>query len=196
MKLVLASQSSERLLLLKSIGVCPNNVISTDIDESPLTKELPIQLAQRLSKEKSNKALSLIEEGYIITADTVPALGRRAISKALTDDDVRFMLKLFSGRRHKVYTAIDIVKKRNGEIRRLSRIVTSIVKIKRLTEEEIEMYVSSGEGIGKAGGYAIKGLIQRFIEFLSGSTSNIGGIPLRETYNMLTSLGYFNGRTF
>ena len=196
MRLILASQSPERLNLLKSIDAIPEEIIVTDIDETPKKLETPKDLAIRLSYQKSLKALESVNNAYIITADTVAAVGRRILGKALLDEDVQLMLKMLSGRRHKVYTAVDIVKKQNDILIRRSKISCTTIKFKRLTQYEIESYIVSKEGIGKAGGYAIKGKIQSFIESINGSTSGVGGLPLNLVYNMLTSLGYFHGRTF
>ena len=189
--IILASSSKSRLDLLKTIGIIPSQIISPDIDETPLKKESPRNLAARLSQEKSKKIASNIENGYVIGADSVSARGSIILPKAQSDEDVRYCLKIFSGRRHNIYTGVTILKVENNHIiAKRDRIVNTIVKIKRLTETEIEAYVRSKEGLGKGGGICILGIAQVFVSFISGSHSNIIGLPLFETKNMLLSLGY------
>jgi septum formation protein len=189
--LILASSSPRRLELLSRIGIIPDQILPADIDETEQKQELPKDLVVRLAKAKAEKIASEVEKAYIIGADTVTAMGRRILPKALNDDDVRLCLKLLSGKRHQVYTAVTIIKKNILEITERHRLVKSIVRFKRLTLEEIELYVTSQEGINKAGGCSIQGLVESFIPFISGSHSNILGLPLFETRNMLLSLGFF-----
>jgi septum formation protein len=190
--LILASSSPRRLELLSRIGIIPNQILPADIDESEQKQELPRNLVSRLAKAKAEKIASEVDKAYIIGADTVTALGRRILPKALNDDDVRFCLNLLSGKRHQVYTGITIIKKNGSETLERNRLVQSIVRFKRITDQEIELYVQSKEGINKAGGCSIQGLVESFIPFISGSHSNILGLPLFETRNMLISLGFFN----
>ena len=189
--IILASSSESRLKLLKSIGIFPEKIIPADIDETPLKKEKPANLASRLAREKAWKVASSVRNGYIIAADSVSARGTIILPKAQTDEEVRYCLKIFSGRRHNVYTGVTIVKMLDGEIViQREKLVKTIVKIKRLTDAEIEAYVKSKEGIGKGGGLSISGIAQIFVSFVSNSYSNIIGLPLFETRNMLLSLGY------
>ncbi len=195
--LILASASPARLKLLEKIAIIPSAVIPADIDESEHRGELPRNIASRLSKSKAEKIASAIEDGYILAADSVAALGRRTLPKALDDDMVRYCLEKQSGRRHSLYTGICIIKKESGKITGKShKIVVSRIKFKLLTKQEIEHYVSLGEGINKAGGYTISGYAESFVEFLSGSHSNVIGLPLYETRMMLTGLGFFVGDHF
>jgi len=188
--LILASASPNRVELLASIAIVPDQIIPADIDETEKPKELPREVATRLACEKAMKVAFVVDEGYIIGADTVAAVGRRILPKALDGNMVRACLKMLSGRRHRLYTGVTVIKKRDGVLEQRHRIVQTIVKFKRLSDAEIEKYVASGEGLNKAGGYAIQGLIQAYIEYISGSFSNVVGLPLCEVSGMLTSVGY------
>lgn len=188
--LILASASPNRVELLARIQIIPDQIIPADIDETEYPKEIPRKVAERLAYAKAHKVASMIEEGYIIGADTVAAVGRRILPKALDDDMVRSCLTLLSGRRHRLYTGVTVIKKENGIIQERHRLVQTILKFKRLTDSEIELYIASKEGINKAGGYAIQGLVQAYIEYIGGSFSNVVGLPLCELRNMLISLGF------
>ena len=188
--LILASASPNRVELLSRIGIIPDKIITADIDETEHPRELPHQVAKRLAYSKAMKVASIVDSGYIIGADTVAAVGRRILPKALDDDMVRDCMKMLSGRRHKLYTGVTIIKKSEGLLIERHKIVQTVLKFKRMTDDEIELYVKSGEGLNKAGGYAIQGLIQACIEYIGGSFSNVVGLPLCELKNMLNSLGY------
>lgn len=189
-KIILASASPARKELIKKLYLTAE-IMPADIDETELPRELPCQLAQRLSIEKANKIADMINDDcYIIAADTVAAIGRRIMPKAENSTQIKECLELYSGRRHKVTTGICVIRKSgNSKILR-KKSVTTALKFKRLTKEEIDYYASLDEGVGKAGGYAIQGYIQAYIAFVSGSVSNVIGLPLLETKNALTSLGY------
>lgn len=189
--IILASSSEGRLLLLNKIGIYPDQILSPDIDETPLKKEKPRSLSIRLGRLKAEKIASMIDNGYVIGADSVSARGNIILPKAQTDEDVRYCLEIFSGRRHNTYTGVTILKIENGEIiDRREKIVKTIIKFKTLTKSEIQAYIDSKEGLGKGGGISISGVAQIFVTFISGSYSNIIGLPLFETRNMLLSLGY------
>jgi len=189
---ILASASPNRVELLSKIGIVPDHIIPADISEIERPKELPREVAKRLAYEKAMKVASSIQEGYIVGADTVAAVGRRILPKALDNEMVRFCLNMLSGKRHRLYTGVTIIKKSNGMFIERHRIVQTILKFKALTDDEIESYIKSGEGLDKAGGYAIQGLAQGYIEYIGGSFSNVVGLPLYEVRNMLLSLGYRN----
>lgn len=183
-RLVLASASPRRLDLLKQIGVTPDEIAASDVDETPLKGETPRALAQRLARAK---AVAVRRLGTIVlAADTVVALGRRVLPKAETEAQARACLDLLSGRAHRVFTAIALVTP-TGEIR--ERVVESRVYFKRLSHAEIDAYLKGGEWRGKAGGYAVQGLAGRFVAHVSGSYSAIIGLPLHETANLLESCG-------
>lgn len=179
---ILASSSPRRLQLLADIGVKPDKIVAAEIDETPRHAELPRQLAVRLANEKLMAVSAREAEGVILAADTVVACGRRVLPKAESADDVAECLRLLSGRRHHVYTAVAM---RTSQGKFLQRLCDSIVTFQRMTSADIAAYVASGEGIGKAGGYAIQGLAARHIRYLGGSYSNVVGLPLFEVAQML-----------
>lgn len=187
---VLASSSNSRILLLNQIGITPDLIISPDVDETPLKHELPKNLAERLAKKKCIAVAKKIDDGIIIAADTVACVGRRALEKSLSDEDVGNSLIFLSGRRHKVYTSVFGILKKNGNIiATKQKTGFSIIKLKRLSKDEIDEYVETGHGINTASGYKIElGYIEKFMEFISGSISNVKGLPLFETNNIVKYL--------
>ncbi len=182
--LILASASPRRLDLLKQIGVVPDNVVATDIDETPLKNELPQNLALRLAQQKAQAVTS---DGYILAADTVVACGRRILPKATTKQEAQACLELLSGRRHHVYGGIALLSP-DGKIRR--KLCDTVVQFKKLRREEIDLYIENGEWQGKAGGYAIQGFAACFIKFIRGSYSNVVGLSLYDTMALLNGAGY------
>ncbi|WP_367715911.1 Maf-like protein [Nitratireductor sp. GISD-1A_MAKvit] len=192
-KLVLASGSPRRVELLQQAGIEPDRLAPANIDETPLKSEHPRSLAKRLSLEKAEKAHArLTQDGdadgcYLLAADTVVAVGRRILPKAETAVEASNCLQLLSGRAHRVYTGLCLITP-SGKKRQ--RLVESRVRFKRLTHEELESYLASGEWRGKAGGYAIQGLAGTFVVKLAGSYSNVVGLPLYETVNLLVAEGY------
>jgi septum formation protein len=183
--LVLASASPRRLALLAQIGITPDRVISPDIDESPLRDELPRQHVRRLAHAK---ATAVAAPGcFVLAADTVVAAGRRILPKAEIEADARRCLTLLSGRRHRVMTAVVL---RAADGRQGERLVESVVGFSRLSERQIDSYLAGHEWHGKAGGYAIQGTAATFVRFLSGSYSNVVGLPLFETAQLLRGLGW------
>jgi septum formation protein len=185
MKLVLASASPRRSELLRQIGLVPDEILSPDIDETPLAGETPRQLALRLAVAKADAVAGT--EGFVLAADTVVAVGRRALPKAETEDEARACLGLLSGRAHRVLTGVGV---RAPDGRTSSRLSETRVHFKRLTNAEIEAYVARGEWRGKAGGYAIQGRAGAFVIALQGSYSGVVGLPLYETAMLLDGLGY------
>ena len=190
--IILASASPARIRLLKQIGITPDFIMPADIDETEEIGELPKHLAHRLSFKKAAFIASSVSEGIIIGADTIPVVGRRIMRKAGTAEDVRSSLKLMSNRRHSVYTGVCVIKKTSSETRKLIKVVKTTLKFKNLSEEEIEFYCASGEGIGKAGGCSLSGYAESFVIYIAGSYSNVIGLPLYETSSMLRSLGVNN----
>lgn len=172
---ILASASPRRLELLAQIGVVPHAVIPAELDESPFPHELPQQLAQRLAHAKAIAVAAKAPDAFILAADTVVACGRRILPKAETAAEVEACLKLLSGRRHRVYGGLCLIAP-GGKAR--TKLVNSVVKFRRLTAAEQANYVAGGEGVGKAGGYAIQGCAAAFVSFISGSYSNIVGLDL------------------
>ncbi len=184
-RLTLASASPRRLALLAQIGIVPDDIRPSDIDETPQRDELPRLYAQRLAREKA--AAVPLSGGFTLAADTVVALGRRILPKAAGAAEVAACLSRLSGRRHHVLTAIVLV---GPGGRRTERLVDSTVSFARLTPSQIAAYAACGEGEGKAGGYAIQGYAGAFVRFLSGSYSGVVGLPLFETAQLLRGQGW------
>jgi septum formation protein len=186
-RLVLASASPRRLDLLRQIGLAPDAVEAAEVDESPQKDETPRLLATRLAIAKAGKVASAHAGSYVLGADTVVALGRRVLPKAETPAEVRDCLQLLSGRAHRVLTAVCVI---GPDARRIHRLVETRLHMKRLTPAEIDGYLASGEGLGKAGGYGVQGRAGAFVIALQGSYSAVVGLPLYETVNLLSGLGY------
>lgn len=184
--LILASASPRRLELLRQVGITPGKVVPADIDETPLKNEVPTAYAKRIASAKALKVYELHKGDVILAADTVVGVGRRILPKTETEGEARKCLELMSGRRHKVITAVSVVDAKGVQ---KTKLVASAVRFKRLSEPEIETYIKSGEWKGKAGGYAIQGQAGALIPFISGSYSNIVGLPLHETVFMLKDAG-------
>ena len=185
-RFVLASASQRRRELLSRLGVTPAEVISADIDESPLKGELPRAHAVRLAAEKARAAAALAPGSLILAGDTVVGVGRRILPKAEDESTARTCLRLLSGRRHRVYSAVAVLTP-DGRLR--EAVSETILRFKRLSDEEIEAYVAGGEWRGKAGGYAIQGHAEAFCAWLSGSHSGVMGMPLFETRRLLKAAG-------
>ena len=183
--LVLASSSPRRRELLARIGLEPTRIAAPEIDETPLKGELPRDYVARLARAKA-LAVERAPAEVVLAGDTTVAVGRRILEKPADEADLRRMLGLLSGRRHHVWSGICVVG--TGDRPRV-RVVDTIVAFKALSAAEIDAYVECGEGMGKAGGYAIQGRAETFVRFLSGSHSNVVGLPLFETRALLTSAG-------
>lgn len=183
--LILASASPRRLELLAQIGIVPDRVAPTDIDETRRKDESPRGLALRLAREKAEACEA--GRAYVLAADTVVALGQRNLEKAADAVEAAMFLRLLSGRAHQCITGV-AVRAPDGRVG--SRAVLARVKMKRLTETEITAYLASGEWQGKAGGYGIQGLAGAFVTAINGSYSAIVGLPLYETRSLLEGLGY------
>lgn len=184
--LVLASASPRRLDLLKQVGIVPDVVAPADLDETPGVTELPRVYAERLAAEKASAIAVSHKDAFVLAADTVVACGRRILPKAETEEEARTCLNLLSGRAHRVYTGISLVK---GD-RQITKSVMTRVQVARLSDAELHAYLASGEWQGKAGGYAIQGGAAAFIRGLNGSYSNVVGLPLHETVNLLKGSGF------
>jgi len=184
--LVLASSSPRRRDLLAQISVVPDRISSPDIDETPADGENPRRYALRMAQEKA-AAVSRKEGEIILAGDTTVALGRRILPPAESEDIQRDLLTMLSGRRHHVWSAVCVIDAA-GKMR--SRVSDSIVRFKRLGKPELDAYIASGEGLGKAGGYAIQGRAEALIGWMSGSRSGVVGLPLYETRGLLRNAGY------
>lgn len=192
-KLVLASGSPRRVELLQQAGIEPDRLMPADIDEEPQRAEHPRSLAKRLCREKAEKALAALkaepdfDNPFVLAADTVVSVGRRILPKTEMLDEAANSLRLLSGRSHRVYTGICLV---TPQEKFRTRLVETRVRFKRLSREELESYLASGEWRGKAGGYAIQGLAGTFVVKLVGSYTNVVGLPLYETVGLLTGEGF------
>jgi len=187
MRLILASASPRRLDLLAQIGVTPDAVDPAHIDETPLRGELPRDHAVRLAAQKAVAVAARHPGVCVLAGDTVVAVGRRILPKAEDEATARACLRLLSGRRHHVFSAITLIDAQGGARHRLS---DSIVTFRRLHAEEIDAYLASGEWHDKAGGYAIQGRAAGLIRALSGSHSGVVGLPLYEARALLVAAGY------
>ena len=188
-RLILASASPRRREILTAIGLAPDQILAADLDETPLKKETPPQLAVRLSVAKA-QAIAASVEGkgqYVLGADTVVCVGRRILPKAETDAEVESCLTLLSGRGHRVYTGMALVLPEGQVVTRLSE---SRLNFKRLSREDIVSYLKSREGIGKAGGYAIQGLAEAFVIRLTGSHGGVRGLAPYDVRHMILGAGY------
>lgn len=183
--LILASASPRRLALLAQIGVTPDEVVAPGIDEAPRRAEVPRDYVRRMAREKAHAAAK--PGAYLLAADTVVAVGRRILPKAADEREVRACLALLSGRRHHVLTAVVLVAPDGAASERLTD--TSVI-FARLGPEQMAGYAACGEGVGKAGGYAIQGRAAGLVRALSGSYSGVVGLPLFEVAQLLRGRGY------
>jgi|SRR5579871_1570124 len=192
-KLVLASGSPRRLSLVNQAGIDPDSLEPAEIDETPERGELPRTLAVRLAREKALKAQERVrvrddlKGAFILAADTVVSVGRRILPKPELLEEAASCMRLLSGRTHRVYSGVCLITP-NDTVR--TRLVETRVRFKRLSEEDIENYLASGEWRNKAGGYAIQGLAGSFVVKLVGSYSNVVGLPLYESIALLAGEGY------
>ncbi len=192
-KLILASGSPRRLALLQQAGVEPDALLPADVDETPLRSESPRNLVKRLARAKAEVARQAarnreeLKGAFIVSADTVVSVGRRILPKAEVVDEAAGCLRMLSGRTHRVYTGLCVITPKDGVRERL---VETRLRFKRLSRDDMESYLASGEWRGKAGGYAIQGLAGAFVVKLVGSYTNVVGLPLHETVAVLDGEGY------
>lgn len=182
--LILASASPRRLELLAQIGIVPDKVAPTDIDETKLKGESPRELALRLARQKAD---ACAETGFVLASDTVVGVGNRILEKPGDASEAEAFLRLMSGRAHQVFTGI-AVKAPGGRI--TAKAVKARVKLKRLTDHEIAEYIQSDEWKGKAGGYGIQGRAGAFVANINGSYTAVVCLPLYETKNLLLGMGW------
>lgn len=185
MRLVLGSGSPRRKELLGQIGVAPDEVRPPDIDETPIAGETPLHYCRRIAREKA-RAMRLSEDEIALCADTTVALGRRILGKPADAGEAAEFLLALAGRRHRVITAVAL---RRGD-RLWEREVVTVVRMKRLSDIELNAYLASGDWMGKAGAYAIQGPAGAFIPWIQGSYSAVMGLPVAETAQLLAAAGY------
>jgi septum formation protein len=187
MRLILASASPRRIELLARMGVVPDAIEPADIDESVPRGELPRVHAERLALEKAVAVATRFPDDLVLAADTVVAVGRRILPKVDDEATLRECMALLSGRRHRVFTGVALALPGRGT---RSRVVETMIAIKRLSPQEVDFYAAHGEWRGKAGGYALQGYGEVYVRHIGGSYSNVVGLPLAETRHMLKSAGH------
>ena len=183
--LILASSSPRRRDLLRQIGIVPDTIVTPDVDETPLKAEAPRGYVERIATAKA-RAVPRATGAVVLAADTTIAAGRRILGKPDDEADLRRMLALLSGRRHHCFSAVAVI---DGAGTLRARLSDTIVAFKPLSPAEIDAYVASGEGVGKAGGYAIQGRAEAWVRYISGSYSGVVGLPLFETRALLATAG-------
>ena len=184
--LVLASASPRRVELLRQVGVVPAEIDPAELDETPRRRETPRVYAGRMARSKAHAVAARHPGRYVLAADTVVAAGRRILDKPADARAARQRLEMLSGGRHRVYGGVCLVA---PDGRAAERLVQTIVRFKRLSENEIAGYVDGGEWQGKAGGYAIQGAAAAFVPWINGSYTNVVGLPVSETLALLDGLG-------
>ena len=185
-ELVLASASPRRIELLAQVGITPDHIDPADIDEAPLKGETPPRLAERLASTKARVVAARRPDAVVIAADTVVAVGRRFLEKAADEAEATRFLKLLSGRNHRVFTGVAVV--RAGRLS--ARVNETRVSFKPLSDDEIAAYVASGDWRGKAGGYGIQGPAGAFVQRIVGSHPAVMGLPLYEAVQLLRGVGW------
>lgn len=186
MHFVLGSSSKRRKFLLDQIGIKPDLILKPLVNEQISKLELPLNYLKRITHEKMSFVKSISPNSIILVADTIVSVGRKVLDKTENINEAERQIKILSGRRHNVFTCVII--STPSDIR--FKIVKSVIKFKRLTDKEILFYLNSKEWKNKAGSYAIQGVASRYISYISGSYTNVVGLPLHEVYNMLCSLNY------
>ena len=190
LRLVLASSSPRRKELLSQIGFVPNVIDPPDIDETPYKKEKPADFAARMGQEKANIIAKKYDDSIIVAADTIVAIGTRIIGKANNRDEAFRDLSLMSGRAHRVYTGLSVIKKVGKVEQKADRLVCTKVQFKRMSDAEINWYLDQNEWQGKSGSFTLMGIGAGFISAINGSHTNVIGLPLCEVRNILIGMGF------
>ena len=185
--LILASSSPQRLELLKQIDIVPDKVVPAKIEETPNKSEKPRDFVIRMSKEKALNVSNQYKDSYVLSGDTIVALGRRIIGKPSNKAEAENYLKLLSGRRHRVLSAVTLITPDNKE---MTKVTVTRVKFSRLHKNDLLEYIKTNEWKGRAGGYAIQGKASAFIPWINGSYTGIVGFPVNEVKNLLSSSGW------
>ena len=187
--LILGSGSSARKELLNSVGIVPDRVEIPDVDETQRDDENPRDYVKRIAIKKANSIVSE-KQSYLIAADTIVTVGKRLLMKTSDETKAKEYLNLLSGRRHSVFTAFCV--KYDGQV--ILNLVKTSLKMRLLSEKEIDLYISSGEWLGCAGAYSIQGKAKSFFPFISGCHSNIIGLPIPKLISVLNGLGFSNNK--
>lgn len=185
MKLILASSSPRRVELLKQIHFTPDEIMPADIDESVLKDEKPIQYVKRVSAEKAQKIFEQFPEDVVIAADTTVYARAKYLGKPENEDEAREYLQMLSGRTHRVYSGISVFSQKSKS----TKFCLTRVKFKRISKQEMNLIIDSGEWKGKSGAYMIQGIASCFVKNINGSVTNVVGLPLYEANNMLRAHG-------
>lgn len=185
--LILASSSPRRQELLAKIGIVPNQIIPADIDEAPKKGEKPYGYVKRISLEKAKSVSKNNDNSFIISADTAVIKGATILGKPKDVEEAKLFLNMLSGGKHSVLTGFTIISPTGQSV---TKVIKTLVTVKRLSLEETQWYLDSGEWEGKSGGYAIQGCFEVFVKQISGSVSNVVGLPVFNVYNTLTGMGY------
>lgn len=188
MFLTLASSSPRRQELLASVGITPTVILSPDVDESLFKGEAPRAYVTRVALLKAQEGHRQTPEAYVLAADTIVETGGKIIGKPACQEEARSILQRLSGKRHRVYTAVCLISPAGQQV---CQVVITRVSFKRLTGSELELYLLSKEWEGKAGAYGIQGRAGKFVKFISGSYSNVMGLPLYETECLLRGIGFY-----
>jgi septum formation protein len=185
-RIILASSSPRRSEILKKIGFAPDLTCPADIDETPYKQEKPKALAERLAQQKAAVVAVQYPDDIVVAGDTLVYCRRQYLHKPQDINEERKFLEMLSGRRHKVYSGVAVMHRGKVKV----RVVESVVKFKRLSADEIELYLSlEDQWQGRSGGYSLQGFAGCFIEWIQGSDSSIIGLPMHETYKLITSFG-------
>ena len=185
-KIILASSSPSRLALLKQINIIPDHICPPDIDETALKKEKLCDMVKRLAKLKGQKVAQLYPQDVVIAADTVSVVTKHTLRKTYNRDQAYKNLKAISGKRHRLYTSLIVAVKERDIF--VQKTVMSILKFKQLSELELQEYLDSGQWQGCSGSYALEGLAAKYVSWISGSFSNILGLPLYELHQILSGI--------
>jgi len=183
--LVLASHSPRRKRLLGQIAL-PFRSLPSHVEENQVPGEPPVK-AVVLAEKKAKAVYPKSKHRWILGADTLVVIGERILGKPGDQEEVHAMLSLLSGKEHEVITGFCVLDP-SGKVAR-AEAVTTLVKMKPLSEEEIKAYISTGEPFGKAGSYAIQGIGAFMVESISGSYTNVVGLPLCALIKSLLASG-------
>jgi len=191
-RLYLASASPRRLQLLEQIGLMPDEIVPANIDENPISGESVNKMTERLAKAKAEKIANGVADGFVMAADTAIEIGGKSLGKASSPEDVLQMISKLSGKKHRVYTSVVLLKVTNGTVEKCAQKTSkTTIALKSLTPAELKEYVVSGLGIGREGGFNMQTQLEAFVKSVSGSYSGVIGLPLYETYSLLTGLGFW-----
>jgi septum formation protein len=191
MKLILASSSPRRAEVLRDAGFV-FQVRPADVNETRLPREAAEDFVRRVAQAKAHavaeQARAVGERAIVIAADTIVLAEAQILGKPKDADDARRMLRLFSGRTHEVLTALCVINIATGK--EALHVEKTRVEFLKMSEEEIESYIQSGEPFDKAGAYGIQGIAGRFATRIEGCYFNVLGLPLSRLWTTLQAFGW------